>query len=70
MEIPMNREKKLLLLRWLKQGYIDSLELSQIQKDNPITDDEIESELDRLAMCMHDEECQRLQRLGFCKLKK
>ena len=70
MEIPMNRERKLLLLRWLKQGYIDSLELSQIQKDNPITDEEIENELDRLAICMHDEECQRLQRLGFCKLKK
>ncbi len=70
MEIPMNRERKLMLLRWLKQGYIDSMELSRMQKESPITDDEIETELDRLAKCMHDEECKRLQRLGFCKLRK
>lgn len=70
MEIQINREKRLLLLKWLKQGYIDALELSQLQKDNQMTADEIESELDRLAKFMHNEDCQRLQRLGLCKLRK
>ena len=69
MEIQINREKRLLLLKWLKQGYIDALELSQLQKDNQMTADEIESELDRLAKWTYNEDCQRLQRLGLCKLK-
>lgn len=71
MEIQIDRDKKLLLLRWLKQGYIDSFELSELQRDNDnqITVEEIERELDRLTRVMGDEECMRLQRLGLCKLK-
>lgn len=69
MEIQIDRDKKLLLLRWLKQGYIDSMELNELQRDNQITIEEIERELDRLTRVMGDEECMRLQRLGFCKLK-
>lgn len=29
----MNRERKLILLKWLKQGFIDSMDLPEAYKD-------------------------------------
>lgn len=66
MEIQIDRERRLLLLKWLKQGYIDSWEIGKLDNLKDLTREEIETELDRLAACMHDEECERLQRLGYC----
>lgn len=65
MQITIDREKRLLLLKWLKQGYIDGLEINDL-REFKLTGEEIETELDRLAASMHDEQCERLQRLGFC----
>lgn len=70
MEIALDREKRLTLLRWLKRGAIDRRELADIASDNPMTREEVEAELDRLTMLQGGEECQRLQRLGFCKYGK
>lgn len=33
MILPMNRERKLILLKWLKQGFIDSMDLPEAYKD-------------------------------------
>lgn len=72
MEIALDREKRLTLLRWLKRGAIDRRELSDLatEADKSMTAEELESELDRLTMLQGGEECQRLQRLGFCKYGK
>ena len=66
MQIAIDREKRLLLLKWLKQGCIDSVELGRLEQEHPMTDDELETELRRLACFFHEEECQRLQDMGFC----
>ncbi len=67
MEIWLNRDEKIMLLRWLKQGYIESRELDKFKRENPMTRDEIEAELDYYANIYHDEECKRYQRLGYCQ---
>lgn len=36
MEIVIDREKKLVLLKWLKQGYIDTLDLPEAYKDGTL----------------------------------
>lgn len=33
MKIPIDREKRVILLKWLQQGYIDPLELPEAYKD-------------------------------------
>lgn len=65
-QITIDREKRLMLLKWLKQGYIDSVELGTLERLKKLTREEIETELDRWAACRHDEQCERLQRLGYC----
>lgn len=34
MRLIIDREKKLILLRWLKQGYIDTLDMPEAYKDS------------------------------------
>lgn len=36
MLIPLDREKKIILLRWLKQGFIDTLDLPEAYKDSTL----------------------------------
>ncbi len=65
--IEIDREMKLKLLKWLKQGYIDNFELLSLVKQHPISDDELDAELDRLMKKIHrDEGCSRFERLGLC----
>lgn len=33
MKIPIDREKRVILLKWLQQGYIEPLELPEAYKD-------------------------------------
>lgn len=47
--IPLNRELKITLLRWLKNGGINVIELHAIQEENKITLDEINAEIARLS---------------------
>lgn len=67
MEIVIDREKRITLLKWLKRGIIDSEELDKLNGLKDLTNEEIEKELDRMAALCHDEECERLRRLGYCK---
>lgn len=36
MRIPLDREKKIILLRWLKQGYIDTMDLPEAYRDGTL----------------------------------
>ena len=36
MRLPIDREKKLIILNWLKQGYIDTLDLPEAYKDGSL----------------------------------
>jgi len=36
MRIQLDREKKIILLRWLKQGYIDTLDLPEAYRDGTL----------------------------------
>lgn len=47
--IPLNRELKITLLRWLKNGGINILELHAIREENEMTLDEINAEIARLS---------------------
>lgn len=47
--IPLNRELKITLLRWLKNGAINVLELHAIREENEMTLDEINAEIARLG---------------------
>lgn len=66
MQIAIDRAKRMLLLKWLKQGYIDGVEFDDLRQAQPITADEIEDEIRRLARLTHVEDCQRLQDMGVC----
>lgn len=65
--IPLTREIKLTLLNWLRQGYVDTVELHALQDAADLNPDEVEAELDRLVMLDGSKECERLKRLGLCK---
>lgn len=36
MRIQLDREKKIILLRWLKQGYIDTMDLPEAYRDGTL----------------------------------
>ena len=67
MEIVIDREKRLTLLRWLKRGVIDSDELDNLSGVKSLTDEELQRELDNVTRQCHDQECERIKRLGYCK---
>lgn len=60
---------KKMLLKWLCAGEIDVTELSSLNANytGQMTDEEIQTELDRLSLYLHADQCERLQRLGYCK---
>jgi len=61
----LDRETKLMLLKWLKNGYIDKMEFLSLKQmvDDSMTMEEIQDKLDRLAS---EDDCERLKRLGIC----
>lgn len=67
--IQLNREKKMLLLKWLKQGYLEDLELSMLKQTEKVTRSELERQLERLTKLNGAIECARLRRLGECYLQ-
>lgn len=69
MDIAIDREKRLILLRWLKRGVINSVELDEISGVGLKTLEEIEEEMDRWAPVSFEEECARYKRLGLCKCR-
>ena len=68
---PIDADTKRTLLKWIVNRQIDINELSSLNAKymERMTDDELQTELDRLCKYQHAEQCERLQRLGYCKYK-
>lgn len=68
MVIPIDREKRIELLKWLKQGYIDgdTLAMWGDTKVKSMTDGQLQAEMARLHRCMYPDDCRRLKGLGLC----
>ncbi|MCD8301528.1 MAG: hypothetical protein LUC44_00750 [Prevotellaceae bacterium] len=69
--IQIDRNIRLTLLRWLKQGYIDRQELSQIESesDHKMTVGEMLKEIDECVKLYGYMQCRRCQKLGLCEIK-
>lgn len=65
MSIKLDHSAKVALLEAIRAGEIDEALLRKLGR-NEMTAAEVEAELDRLCKVMHESDCQRLQRLGFC----
>lgn len=59
----------MILLKWLKQGYIGKSELSTLEEEVKMTRKELEQEVDRLMKINGAIECARLRRLDECYLQ-
>lgn len=69
MGIVIDREKRIMLLRWLKQGVIDSRELDRIRALEIFSEEEIEKKVDAMYRIDRDEICERIKQLGYCKVE-
>ncbi len=69
-QIPIDRQKRIILLNWLKQGSIDNAEYSSLlDVEQKRTREEIIADLDRLTISNGLETCRRCQRLNLCELR-
>lgn len=66
MTIPIDREKRIELLKWLKQGYIDGDTVTGWADLKGRTDEEIQAELKRLHRVCYPNDCQRMKEAGCC----
>lgn len=65
-EIPLTKDLKIKLLRWLKSGSINRNDLQSIERENEATLWELLNEMDRIS----DEiNCDSCRRAGNCYLK-
>ena len=68
--IKIDRNKRIMLLQWLKRGYIDGVQLSNLYdgiKYQDWSDEEIEAELVRIIKAdTEGENCALIRRLGRC----
>lgn len=70
MKIELNREKKLILLKALNNGFVESGEIEPWFDLSEMTVDEINAEIDRLEKSLYPEPCQRRKELGLCEFCK
>ena len=68
MEIKLDREKRVILLKALNQGSIDSDILNQWidHAADTMTLDEINAEIDRIEGMDYPDNCRRRQKIGHC----
>ncbi len=66
---PLDRETKLMLLRWLKDGLIDRMEVYNLKTEvtRGISREEMIEELNRLELCRNDEICRHFISQNVCK---
>ena len=68
MEIKLDREKRVILLKALNQGSIDSYILNQWidHAADTMTIEEVEAEITRLEKMDYPDNCRRRQKIGHC----
>lgn len=68
MEIKLDREKRVVLLKALNQGSIDSYILNQWidHAADTMTIEEVEAEITRLEKMDYPTDCERRQKAGLC----
>ncbi len=68
MEIKLDREKRVILLKALNHGSIDSYILNQWidHAADTMTLDEINAEIDRIEGMDYPDNCRRRQKIGHC----
>lgn len=66
---PLDRETKLMLLKWLKDGFINKMEAFNLTKDvtDSLSEEELEEEINRLNLCMNDKICKFFISENVCK---
>lgn len=65
MRIELDREKRIELLRWLKQGFADSETLEHwLPNDEPL--EVLEKRIEHLYKCGYPSDCYRLKKIGCC----
>lgn len=67
MKIELDKEKKLILIQALQQGYIESEILTEWNSPHNMPIEEIDRELERLTRILHPDDCNRIKRLGLCE---
>lgn len=67
MKIELDREKKIILLLALKEGYIDDYIISDWISIKNMTMEEIEAEMECLERLLHPDGCNRFKRMGLCQ---
>lgn len=68
MIIELSHAQKIALMEAVQSGTLDDAILNKKDADKEMTEDEINAELDRLTLLFPDEACDRLRRLGICKM--
>ena len=70
MKIELNREKKLILLKALNNGFVESEEIEPWFSVHNMTIEEIDNEIDRLEKSLFPGPCERRKKLGLCEFCK
>lgn len=68
MIIELSHAQKIALMEAVQSGTLDDAILNKKDADKEMTEGEINAELDRLTLLFPDESCDRLRRLGICKM--
>lgn len=68
MIIELSHAQKIALMEAVQSGTLDDAILNKKDADKEMTEGEINAELDRLTLLFPDEACDRLRRLGICKM--
>lgn len=69
MKIELDREKRIVLLQALRDGYFDTERFFDEGSAKPVkfmTEDEIEAEITRIDRLNYPGTCQRLKQAGLC----
>jgi hypothetical protein len=63
MKIGLNRDRKLILLQWLRQGYIETLDLPEAYKDHSYFEELMKSAEDSLPI-LSDEDIEEIKKIN------
>ena len=66
MRVQLDRAKKIVLIKALKEGYIDDGDIVGWFDRSTLTDEELERELTLIQTALYPDTCRRLKAAGLC----